>query len=39
MASDGEPICVVIGRTRHKMVQIEIQEAAKQGAKLIEFFR
>jgi 3-dehydroquinate dehydratase/shikimate dehydrogenase len=29
-------ICVVIGRTRHKMVQIEIQEAAKQGAQLIE---
>jgi 3-dehydroquinate dehydratase/shikimate dehydrogenase len=31
-----EPICVVIGRTRHKMVQIEIQEAARQGARLIE---
>jgi 3-dehydroquinate dehydratase/shikimate dehydrogenase len=31
-----EPICVVVGRTRHKMVQIEIQEAAKQGARLIE---
>jgi 3-dehydroquinate dehydratase/shikimate dehydrogenase len=31
-----EPICVVIGRTRHKMVQIEIQEAGKQGARLIE---
>ena len=29
-------ICVVIGRTRHKMVQIEIQEAAKRGAQLIE---
>src|SRR6266702_1629083 len=29
-------ICVVIGRTRHKMVQIEIQEAAKRGARLIE---
>jgi len=29
-------ICVVIGRTRHKMVQIEIQEAAKRGAELIE---
>ncbi|GIW79226.1 MAG: hypothetical protein KatS3mg105_1033 [Gemmatales bacterium] len=29
-------ICVVIGRTRHKMMQIEIQEAAKQGAQLIE---
>ena len=33
---DVDPICVVIGRTRHKMVQIEIQEAAKQGARLIE---
>jgi 3-dehydroquinate dehydratase/shikimate dehydrogenase len=31
-----EHICVVIGRTRHKMVQIEIQEAAKRGARLIE---
>jgi 3-dehydroquinate dehydratase/shikimate dehydrogenase len=29
-------ICVVIGRTRHKMVQIEIQEAAKRGARMIE---
>jgi 3-dehydroquinate dehydratase/shikimate dehydrogenase len=33
---DVDPICVVIGRTRHKMVQIEIQEAAKQGAGFIE---
>lgn len=31
-----EPICVVIGRTRHKMVQMEIQEAARQGASLLE---
>jgi 3-dehydroquinate dehydratase / shikimate dehydrogenase len=31
-----EHLCVVIGRTRHKMVQIEIQEAAKRGARLIE---
>lgn len=29
-------ICVVIGRTRHKMMQAEIQEAAKHGAELIE---
>jgi 3-dehydroquinate dehydratase/shikimate dehydrogenase len=36
MPSGIEPICVVIGRTRHKMVQIEIQEAAKRGAQLIE---
>ncbi len=28
--------CAVIGRTRHKMMQAEIAEAAKQGAKLIE---
>src|ERR1700756_3291624 len=33
---DGERICVVVGRTRHKMIQIEIQEAAKCGAQLIE---
>ena len=29
-------ICVVIGRTRHKMMQAEIQEAARRGAQLIE---
>jgi 3-dehydroquinate dehydratase/shikimate dehydrogenase len=29
-------ICAVIGRTRHKMIQAEIQQAAKQGADLIE---
>ncbi len=33
---DVDRICVVIGRTRHGMVQMEIQEAAKQGARLIE---
>jgi 3-dehydroquinate dehydratase/shikimate dehydrogenase len=33
---DVDPVCVVIGRTRHKMVQIEIQEAAKQGARFLE---
>src|SRR5687767_3686900 len=32
----GPVVCVVIGRTRHRMMQAEIQEAAKQGAKLIE---
>jgi 3-dehydroquinate dehydratase/shikimate dehydrogenase len=36
MASGGERICVVIGRTRHKMVQAEIKEAARRGAHLIE---
>jgi len=35
-ASPSERICVVIGRTRHKMVQAEIQEAARRGARLIE---
>lgn len=29
-------ICVVIGRTRHKMILAEVQEAAKRGAPLIE---
>lgn len=36
LGSGAPLICVIIGRTRHKMVQIEIQEAAKRGAKLIE---
>lgn len=34
--SEGPVICAVIGRTRHRMVQMEIQEAGKRGAKLIE---
>jgi 3-dehydroquinate dehydratase/shikimate dehydrogenase len=29
-------ICVVIARTRHKMMLIEVQEAVKRGAKLVE---
>jgi 3-dehydroquinate dehydratase/shikimate dehydrogenase len=29
-------ICVVIGRSRHKMILAEMQEAAKRGAQLIE---
>src|SRR5436190_22308549 len=36
MPSEASHISVVIGRTRHKMIQVEIQEAAKQGARLIE---
>ena len=36
MGVDVDRICVVIGRTRHKMVQAEIQEAGKRGARLIE---
>jgi 3-dehydroquinate dehydratase/shikimate dehydrogenase len=34
--TNGATLCVVIGRTRHKMMQAEIQEAAKRGAQLIE---
>src|SRR5437588_8201900 len=34
--ASGPLICAIIGRTRHKMMQIEIQEAAKRGARLIE---
>jgi 3-dehydroquinate dehydratase/shikimate dehydrogenase len=35
--SASAPEClVVIGRTRHKMVQVEIQEAAKRGARFLE---
>src|SRR4051812_30662108 len=33
---DTPVACAVIARTRHKMMQIEIQQAAKQGARLIE---
>lgn len=36
MVSGIENLCVVIGRTRHKMIQIEIVEAAKRGARMIE---
>ncbi|HEX5273619.1 MAG TPA: shikimate dehydrogenase [Gemmataceae bacterium] len=35
-ASPSERICVVVGRTRHKMIQAELQEAARRGARLIE---
>ena len=36
MVKGNSFICAAIGRTRHKMMQIEIQEAAKRGARLIE---
>jgi 3-dehydroquinate dehydratase/shikimate dehydrogenase len=36
MASGVERLCVVIARTRHRMIQAEIQEAARRGATLIE---
>ena len=29
-------VLVVIGRTRHKMVEVELQEAVRRGAKFIE---
>ena len=35
-AVDFEPICVVIGRSRHNMFQAEIQEAVKLGARFLE---
>ena len=34
--ADVDPICTVIGRTRHGMLLAEIQEAYKAGARLIE---
>lgn len=34
--SGVDRICVIIGRTRHKMVQVELDEAVKRGAKFIE---
>jgi 3-dehydroquinate dehydratase/shikimate dehydrogenase len=34
--TDVDPICVVIGRTRHSMMLAEILEAARQGARLVE---
>jgi 3-dehydroquinate dehydratase/shikimate dehydrogenase len=36
MPSEPDRVCVVIGRTRHKMIQAELGEAVRRGAKLIE---
>lgn len=36
MPASAEHICVVIGRTRHKMVMAEMQEAVKHGARMVE---
>ena len=36
MASSLDRVCVVIARTRHRMVAVEVHEAAKLGAKMIE---
>src|SRR5712691_11825128 len=36
MVSGLDRVCVVIARTRHRMVAVEIHEAAKLGAKMLE---
>jgi 3-dehydroquinate dehydratase/shikimate dehydrogenase len=36
MQSNLDRVCVVIGRTRHRMVAAEVQEAAKRGATMLE---
>lgn len=36
MPLDVDRVCVIIGRTRHKMVTVELQEAVKRGASFIE---
>jgi 3-dehydroquinate dehydratase / shikimate dehydrogenase len=36
MALDVDRVCVIIGRTRHKMVMVELQEAVKRGVSFIE---
>jgi 3-dehydroquinate dehydratase/shikimate dehydrogenase len=36
MLSGVDRVLVVIGRTRHKMVMVELQEAVKRGAKFVE---
>src|SRR4051794_30320087 len=36
MSAAPDRVCVVIGRTRHKMIQAELREAANRGARLIE---
>ncbi|HEY2784234.1 MAG TPA: shikimate dehydrogenase [Fimbriiglobus sp.] len=36
MAVGPDRVCVVVGRTRHKMMQVELDEAAKRGAQFVE---
>lgn len=36
MSLGVDRICVIIGRTRHKMVQIELEEAVNRGANFLE---
>src|SRR5262249_16463488 len=36
MLPSMDRVCVVIGRTRHRMLVAEVQEGAKRGAKMLE---
>ena len=36
MSVAPDRVCVVVGRTRHKMIQVELLEAVKRGARFIE---
>lgn len=36
MSSGVDRVCVIIARTRHKMVQIELEEAVNRGARFLE---
>ena len=36
MSVGPDRVCVIVARTRHKMMQVELQEAANRGAKFIE---
>jgi 3-dehydroquinate dehydratase/shikimate dehydrogenase len=36
MSVAPDRVCVVVGRTRHKMIQAEAQEAVKRGGKFVE---
>jgi 3-dehydroquinate dehydratase/shikimate dehydrogenase len=36
MSFPADRICAIIGRSRHKMVAVEMEEAVRQGAQLIE---
>ncbi len=36
MSVAPDRVCVVVGRTRHKMVQVELQEVVKRGGQFVE---
>ncbi len=36
MSVAPDRVCVVVGRTRHKMIQVEVQEAVKRGGRFVE---